>query len=259
MTSVERILEYINIDHETNSPETLDKWPNAGLIEFKNVSLYYNNLNKSLKNINFAVCPNERLGIVGRTGAGKSSIISSLFRFYNTTGMITIDGIDIHSVSLNQLRSSISVIPQDPYLFSGTIRENLDPFQQYTDDKIWNVLQKLQLNDSIDSLSQNLDKGANLSTGQKQLLSLARALLCKNKIVVLDEATASVDQETDALIRAAVKSNFQSCTMIIVSHRLPLILNCHKVAVINQGCITEFDTPEKLLQNKNSFLHYVIK
>ncbi|XP_044266668.1 probable multidrug resistance-associated protein lethal(2)03659 isoform X2 [Tribolium madens] len=259
MTSVERILEYISLEQEETNGIVIKDWPRKGLINFNQISLNYSGSKPMLDDINFTVQAREKVGIVGRTGAGKSSIISSLLRLYPTTGKITIDGVDIENVSLNWLRSKISVIPQDPFLFSGTIRENMDPLSHYTDEQIWKVLTNLRLNNLINDLDVNIDKGSTLSAGQKQLFYLARVILQKNKIVVLDEATANVDQETDVLINEAVTNHFGESTVIVIAHRLSSVMSCNKVIVLGDGRIRELDEPEKLLQNKNSFFHCFIK
>ncbi|XP_015836093.1 probable multidrug resistance-associated protein lethal(2)03659 isoform X1 [Tribolium castaneum] len=259
MISVERVLEYTKLQEEPKDGKIIDNWPKRGLVAFNNVSLKYASNKQMLKNVNFEIAPKEKLGLVGRTGAGKSSIISALFRLYETEGSVTIDNTDIREVSLNLLRSRITVIPQDPYLFIGTIRENLDPLGQHSDDKIWKILKDLQLDSLIDNLNSQIDKGSNFSAGQKQLLCLARAVLRKSNILVLDEATANVDPETDTLIEESVKRHFADSTVIVVAHRLLSVMNCNKVVVMSDGRVSEFDEPEKLLKDGNSFFRSVIK
>lgn len=260
MTCVERILEYVRLEQEDKKGDYLKDWPESGSVEFHDVSLNYGNITKQiLKGLTFSVTPKEKLGIVGRTGAGKSSIVSSLMRLYKTGGKITIDNVDIQSIALGYLRSNISVIPQDPFIFTGTIRENLDPFHRNNDEQIWKVLKDLHLHELIEDLNLEVDKSATLSAGQKQLLCLARVILQKNKIVILDEATANVDQETDNMIHKAVLNNFAECTVIIVAHRLSAVLDCDNVIVMKNGEISEYDKPSKLLENKNSFFHRFVK
>ncbi|UJR13066.1 hypothetical protein I4U23_000091 [Adineta vaga] len=205
MTSVERILEYCSIDQEEEK-ENLSKnlslnWPENGEIIFENLSMKYS-LNSSiiLNNISFKINHGEKIGIVGRTGAGKSSLIQSLFRMgFISNGNIFIDQINITSIELNILRNRISIIPQHPFLFNGTIRINLDPFNIYLDQQLWNVLEQVQLKNYIieqmsDGLESLIDEnGSNLSVGQKQLICLARAILKQSRIIIIDEATANVD------------------------------------------------------------------
>lgn len=210
-----------------------------------------------MTDINFVINPETKLGIVGRTGAGKSSIIAALFRLYEIRGNIKIDGVDIQNLSLSQLRSSISIIPQEPYLFSGTIRENLDPMRHRRDEEIWKILEELKLKQFINDLNAKI--GSKFSAGQKQLLCLARVVLRESKIVVLDEATANVDEETDTLIREIVDKCFKDCTQIVIAHRLSSVMGCESVLVLNNGRVMELGEPVKLMKNKKSFFCSVIK
>ncbi|XP_066158997.1 probable multidrug resistance-associated protein lethal(2)03659 [Euwallacea fornicatus] len=255
MTSVERLLEYTHIKQENTKGGIINDWPKYGSVKYENVSLSYNPESTVLKGISFIVNAGEKIGIVGRTGAGKSSIISTLFRLYQYEGKILIDGIDITSVSINYLRKSISIIPQDPVIFEGSVRDNVDPHKVYSDSEIWGVLEKVKVKDLIPALDDDI---MSLSTGQKQLLSLARAFIRKNKLVVLDEATANMDEESDQLVHGLIKENFSNCTVIIIAHRLSTILGCDKVMVLDRGNIVEFDDPKKLLEDKSS-LFYAMK
>lgn len=196
----------------------------------------------------------SQVGIVGRTGAGKSSLISALFRLAKVEGVIEIDGVDTGSICLEDLRRQISIIPQDPVLFSGTLRRNLDPFTEFADKDLWEALEEVELKDAIVTAgngleSRVLDRGSNYSVGQRQLVCLARAILRNNKVLMLDEATANVDPHTDSLIQQTIRRKFASCTVLTVAHRLNTIMDSDKVLVMDKGRMAEFDHPHLLLQN----------
>merc|ERR1712150_49557 len=205
------------------------------------------------------------IGIVGRTGAGKSSLTVALFRLVEPAqGSIKIDGLDITSMGLHELRTKLTIIPQDPVLFSGTLRINLDPFGFHTDDEIWKVLDLAHLRDYAKTLEKGLqhevaEGGENLSVGQRQLVCLARALLRKTKILILDEATAAVDLETDDLIQATIRKEFMDCTVLTIAHRLNTIMDYDRIMVLDKGEKAEMDTPNKLLEDKNSIFHSMAK
>ncbi|CAI0434629.1 unnamed protein product [Linum tenue] len=200
----------------------------------------------------------KKIGIVGRTGSGKSTLIQALFRLIEPAGgRIIIDNIDIAKIGLHDLRSCLSIIPQDPTLFEGTIRGNLDPLQEHTDQEIWQALDKSQLGDVIREKDEKLDapvleSGDNWSVGQRQLVALGRALLKQARILVLDEATASVDTATDNLIQKIIRTEFKNCTVCTIAHRIPTVIDSDLVLVLSDGRVAEFDAPMRLLEDKSS-------
>ena len=260
MTSVERLLEYEHMEAEDKSGEEPDNWPENGQIRYQDVNLKYHKGNELiLKQVNFVVEPGQKIGIIGRTGAGKTSIISALFRLYDLeSGSITIDERDISKISLNTLRSEISVIPQNPVLFSGTLRSNLDPYNKLSDEELWKTLKSINIKGLIDLNEQIEEAGSKYSTGQKQLLCLARTIIRNNKIVVLDEATASMDPETDALVENIIENQFSGKTMLVIAHKLASVLKCDKVMVVDDGRVVEFDKPSVLMKNSKSTFYFLI-
>ncbi|CAK6436569.1 unnamed protein product [Pipistrellus nathusii] len=234
-------------------------WPQHGELCFQDYQMRYRyNTPVVLKGISLTVRGQEVVGIVGRTGSGKSSLGMALFRLAEpTAGCILIDGVDISSVSLEDLRSKLSVIPQDPVLFSGTIRLNLDPFGQHSDEEIWGALERTFLSHTIQKFPQRLqaeveENGENFSVGERQLLCIARALLRNSKIVLIDEATASIDTETETLIQRTVREAFRGCTVLIIAHRVATVLACDRILVMDNGKVVEFDSPEALQREPGS-------
>ncbi|KAF4142650.1 ABC transporter [Phytophthora infestans] len=246
MTSVERILHFREIPQEEDSldasPINNTLWPSQGAIRFDNLQLKYRpELPLVLCGVTMSVGGGEKLGICGRTGAGKSSLMIALFRICGfESGTIRIDSVDVRKLKLNDLRRSLAIIPQDPVLFSGSLRDNLDPFGEYLDADIWTVLKQVHLANAVSSWGSGLqlilsEKGDNLSVGQRQLVCIGRALLKNSKIVVLDEATANVDTATDALIQATIRQTFADKTVLTIAHRINTIMHCNKIAVIDAG------------------------
>ncbi|KAF7228565.1 ATP-binding cassette sub-family C member 5 [Nothobranchius furzeri] len=271
-TSVERINHYISsLDSEAprQSPEATTpapSWPQQGKITFQDVSMCYrDNLPLVLKSLSFTILPEETIGIVGRTGSGKSSLAAALFRLVEpSAGSIIIDGINTAQIGLDDLRSKLTIIPQEPVLFIGTIRSNLDPWDQYSDLEIWEALEKTQIKEMVSQLPHSLhsevtENGENFSVGERQLLCVARALLRNSKILILDEATAAIDTETDRLIQETIRSAFGSCTTLIIAHRLNTVMNCSRVMVLDNGQILEFDSPAALLADENSRFRAMIQ
>ncbi|KFV85701.1 Multidrug resistance-associated protein 6, partial [Struthio camelus australis] len=268
IVSVERVREYLRTPKEApwslNGKPQDQVWLTEGRIEFRNYSLRYRpNLELALKHVSVTINGQEKIGITGRTGAGKSTLAVGLLRLVEAAeGEILIDGLDIARVGLHDLRTKITVIPQDPVLFSGSLRTNLDPLNQYTDADIWTALELTQLKNFIADLPDQLeykcaDQGENLSTGQKQLVCLARALLQKAKILVLDEATSAVDLETDLQIQSTLRTQFKESTVLTIAHRINTIMDCDRILVLENGQIAEFDTPEKLIAQKGAFYRLV--
>jgi ATP-binding cassette subfamily C (CFTR/MRP) protein 3 len=255
MNSVERVVHYAGVPSERRlGLEPPASWPEHGEIEFRSFTLRYRaDFEPVLKEFSLRVAPGETIGIVGRTGAGKSTLYAALFRFVEASeGSVIIDGIDVADVSLAALRSRLAIIPQDPVLFAGTLRRNLDPFDEHSDAEIHDALAKAGLAHLASPAAGGLDApveegGANRSVGERQLLCLARALLRRVRILLMDEATANVDFRTDALIHKAVKAHFSQCTVLIIAHRLRTVLSCHRVAVLEAGRVVELGDPSELL------------
>uniref|UniRef100_A0A8C0HFM2 Multidrug resistance-associated protein 1 n=1 Tax=Chelonoidis abingdonii TaxID=106734 RepID=A0A8C0HFM2_CHEAB len=264
IVAVERVQEYSEMEKEApwciEQTAPPNSWPHEGQVEFRGYGLRYReDLDLVLKNINVTIKGGEKVGIVGRTGAGKSSLTLGLFRINESAeGEIIIDGVNVAKIGLHDLRFKITIIPQDPVLFSGSLRMNLDPFDKYSDEEIWTSLELAHLKNFVSSLPDKLNHecsegGENLSVGQRQLVCLARALLRKSKILVLDEATAAVDLETDDLIQSTIRTQFEDCTVLTIAHRLNTIMDYERVIVLDKGEIVECDSPANLLQKKGIF------
>ncbi|GER46093.1 multidrug resistance-associated protein 5 [Striga asiatica] len=261
--SIERIHQYCQIPSE--APALIDDsrppltWPENGTIELVDLKVRYKeSLPVVLHGVTCTFPGGKKIGIVGRTGSGKSTLIQALFRLIEpASGRIIIDNIDISTIGLHDLRSRLSIIPQDPTLFEGTIRGNLDPLEEHSDQEIWEALDKSQLGDIVRQKEHKLDtpvleNGDNWSVGQRQLVSLGRALLKQAKILVLDEATASVDSATDNLIQKIIRTEFKNCTVCTIAHRIPTVIDSDLVLVLSDGRVAEYDTPARLLEDKSS-------
>lgn len=289
--TIERLIEYCNLKSE--APEIVEdhrpakSWPATGTINFNDYTTRYREgLDPVLKNITLDIKPSEKIGIVGRTGAGKSSLTLALFRIIEATGgNIDIDGLDTSSIGLFDLRSQLNIIPQDAAAFEGTVRENLDPFDNHTDEELWKVLELAHLKEHVEQMKTEvknddlkkkkdeeedakpqvglkakvLEGGLNLSSGQKQLLCLARALLKTSKVLVLDEATAAVDVQTDKIIQETIRSEFKDKTILTIAHRLDTIMDSDRVLVLERGQVKEFDSPENLLKDKDGEFYSLCK
>uniref|UniRef100_G3U1N1 Multidrug resistance-associated protein 1 n=1 Tax=Loxodonta africana TaxID=9785 RepID=G3U1N1_LOXAF len=266
IVAVERLKEYSETEKE--APWQIEEmappstWPQVGRVEFQDYGLRYReDLDLVLRHINITIDGGEKVGIVGRTGAGKSSLTLGLFRITEPAkGQIIIDGVNIAQIGLHSLRLKITIIPQDPVLFSGPLRMNLDPFSQYSDEEIWTSLELAHLKNFVSALPDKLNHectegGENLrsSVGQRQLVCLARALLRKTKVLVLDEATAAVDLETDDLIQSTIRTQFDDCTVLTIAHRLNTIMDYTRVIVLDKGEIRECGPPSDLLQQRGLF------
>uniref|UniRef100_A0A4W3I4P9 Multidrug resistance-associated protein 4 n=1 Tax=Callorhinchus milii TaxID=7868 RepID=A0A4W3I4P9_CALMI len=260
MTSVERVLEYTELQSEaaweSSKPPPKD-WPNKGTVVFDGVNFSYSvNADPVLKNLNLTIRSKEKVGLVGRTGAGKSSLIAALFRLAEPEGKIMIDGILTSELGLHELRQNMSIIPQDPVLFTGSMRKNLDPFNEHDDEALWRALEEVQLKEVVEELPHKMEmqlaeSGSNFSVGQRQLVCLARAILRKSKILIIDEATANVDPRTDELIQKTIRERFEQCTVLTIAHRLNTIIDSDRILVLDAGRVTEYDEPYLLLKNNN--------
>ncbi|XP_060067116.1 ATP-binding cassette sub-family C member 10-like [Ylistrum balloti] len=266
MVSVERVYQYIEDtpSEKWDGTQPSPSWPAAGVLSYSDVFMKYREgLPSVLKGLTFTTRHAEKIGIVGRTGSGKSSLFQTLFRTVEiNSGDITIDGVNIQQLELKDVRRHLAVIPQDPFLFSGTVRENLDPTSCYSDEELWGVLDRCHLRLPVDRLGglkgEVGEKGRHFSVGQKQLMCLARALLTKAKVLCIDEATASVDLETDKLIQETIRKEFVESTVLTIAHRINTIMDSDRVLVMDQGQVAELDSPENLLKNPQSQFYQLV-
>jgi ATP-binding cassette subfamily C (CFTR/MRP) protein 1 len=272
MNSVERVLYYSN-NVESEGAPTMEgdpkpsEWPSKGEIQIQHASMRYRDGPLVLKDLSISIKGGEKIGVVGRTGSGKSSLMSALFRITEVErdgGKIVIDGVDISTIGLNLLRLSLSIIPQDPVMFSNTVRYNLDPFGEKSEYDLWEALKKVQLAEAIAVMPDGLDEqvaegGENFSQGQRQLMCIARSLLRNPKILVMDEATASIDNATDASIQQMIRENFAGATVLTIAHRLNTIMDSDRVLVLDDGHVAEFDSPSALIAQGGIFASMVEK
>lgn len=273
LRSLNRIKEFTQLEPEEEEPskrQVISSHEQPAEIRFINVSLrYFPDEAPVLKDIDLNIEKGEKIGIVGRTGAGKSSLVAVLFRLHSFDGSIELDRVDTKRMSLSQLRSSISIIPQEPILFSTTLRKNLDPFDEHSDEQIWAALEAVRLRPFVESVSEKSDSsglelrihdgGTNLSVGQRQLICFARTILRRNKILLLDEATSNVDIDTDSFIQETIAREFSDCTILTIAHRLLTVADSDKIVVLDSGRVREFDEPHRLIQNKSSLLSEMIE
>ena len=263
MTSVERVITYTKLDSESGyklkrlPPE---HWPGEGRIAFQDVSLtYYTGGPQVLKNINLEIKGGEKIGVAGRTGAGKSSFVAALLRMPDAVGDVIIDDVRIKEINLQEARRCVSVLGQSPVLFSGSLRRNLDLMEQFQDVDLWRVLDEVRLKQMVENLEGQLDyelleRGANVSVGERQLICLARVLLQQNKIIILDEPTAHVDPDTEQTIWNTVREKLKNSTVITIAHRLNTIRDCDKILVFREGRVVEVGTFDVLLKTEGSEL-----
>ncbi|XP_047611778.1 ATP-binding cassette sub-family C member 4-like [Phacochoerus africanus] len=268
MISVERVTEYIDLEKEAPweyKHRPPPSWPQRGDIDFSNVSFRYSSDGPLvLKDLIPLIDSRKKVGIVGRTGAGKSSLVSALFRLSEPNGIIGIDGIGTATIGLHDLRKKMTVVPQEPVLFTGTMKKNLDPFNEHTDEELWNALEEVQLKEAVEGLPGRLntelaESGSNLSAGQRQLVSFARAILRKNQILIIDKATSNVDPRTDELIKKKVREKFVQSIVLTITNRLRTVIDSESVMVLDSGRQVEFSRPYKLLQNRNSLFYKMVQ
>ncbi|XDA80103.1 hypothetical protein R6Z07F_010097 [Ovis aries] len=268
MISVERVMGYLDLEKEASweyKDHSPSPWTNEGIIEFYTVN-FRHTLDGPLvlKNLTAVIESKKKVGIVGRTGAGKSSVFSAVFRLSEPKGLLWVDYYPIQLAGLHNLRKKMSIILQEPVLFMGTMRKNLDPFNEHTDKELWNALEEVQLKETIEGLPGKMDTalaetGSNLSVGQRQLVCLARVILKKNQMLIIDKATSNVDPRTDELIKKAIHKKFAQCTVVTITHRLSTIIDNDMVMVLDSGTVKEYSPPHDLLQNSESLFYTMVQ
>ena len=268
MVSYDRCLRIINIPQEDKTvyDPTMMNWPQNPSIEFRDFSLRYRpDTDLVLRNLSFKIEPKQKVGVVGRTGAGKSTIWLALCRIVEAdSGQILIDGVDISRISLQNLREKIAIIPQDPTLFEGTLRFNLDPENKVSDVELIDLLKQASLENVVlrddKGLEQQIEeKGQNLSSGERQLIWICRAILRKNKVVLMDEATANIDIKTEQVIQKLIHEKFEDATVITIAHRLNTVISSDKVLVLSKGEVAEYDSPKILMEDRSSIFYSFVK
>ena len=264
MTAVERVITYTELDLEPGYKVKrlpLEKWPEKGSITFQDVSMtYYPGGRQVLRNVSLSIKAGAKIGVVGRTGSGKSSFAAALMRMPEAEGDILIDDVLLRNINLKESRRAITVLGQNPALFSGSLRKNLDVIEQFQDAELWQALEQVQVKNLVENLEGQLDyelleNGANLSIGERQLICLARVLLHQKKIVILDEPTAHVDPDTEQTIWNVVREKLMDCTVITIAHRLNTIRNCDKILVLDSGEVNGFDSFQVLCNRPGNKLH----
>lgn len=270
--SVERLCYYSNTIDQEAPPRSKNErapppaWPQRGAISFESVCLAYRpGLPLVLRDVSVRIEGGQKIGIVGRSGGGKSTLSVALYRLVElASGRILIDGLDIAQLGLTDLRSKLSLIPQEPVLFRGSVRENLDPFNAFSDEDVHRAVERAHMHEVIAAMPENIyapveENGSNFSVGERQLLCLARALLRNSRILILDEATAACDADTDAKIQQTIRSSFNDCTLLIVAHRLNTVMDVDRILVMDAGRLVEFDSPLALLDDKHSNFYALVQ
>jgi ABC-type multidrug transport system fused ATPase/permease subunit len=269
MNSVERLIEYLA--YKSEAPAVIpDKrpplaWPTAGEIHVNDLVVRYRpDLPPALTGVSFKVNPREKVGICGRTGCGKSTLMLALYRIVEPSGSVKIDGVEVTQIGLYDLRSRLSLVPQDPVIFTGTVRSNLWPFEEVADARLWDALQQAGLDATVRGYELGLDAplaegGTSLSVGQRQLLSMARALLKRSAVLLMDEATSNVDNDTDALIQSTIRTAFAECTVLTIAHRLHTIIDSDKILLLDRGEVVEYASPQELLKRPGSAFRMLVQ
>ena len=267
MTSTERVLTFTDLKPEPGydvNNQAPTNWSKTGELRLQNVALrHYPGGPKALDDVTCVIPPGEKVGIVGRTGAGKSSLVAALFRTPDHEGKIFLGDVCLSELNLLEARSALSAIPQDPIFLSGTLRDNLDPFEEFSDEHIWSTLEKVHIKALLQRTPDNLysrvtERGGNFSVGERQLICLARAMLQQKKVIMFDEATANVDYATERLIHETIKKQLEDCTVLTIAHRMTNVMDYDRILVLDRGRLMEFNTPETLIGQKDSMFAQLV-